>query len=92
MAGESGPNGGVGGGRLGLPLPPPPGLISCSRPQGGGAAFRPASPQRVKTSPPWILNIDEKAVPDRLHPHIPKALQTFPFYSKSPPGVRSRNW
>lgn len=74
------------------PPPPPPGLISCSRPQGGGAAFRPASPQRVKTSPLWILNIDEKAVPDRLHPHIAKASQTFPFYSKSPPGVRSRNW
>ena len=82
-----------GGGRSpGASPPPRPGLISCSRPQGGGAAFRPASPQRVKTPPLWVLNIDEKAVPDRLHPHIPKASQTFPFYSKSLPGVRSRNW
>lgn len=91
-SGESGPSCGAGGGRPGLPLPQPPRRISCSRPRGGGAAFRPARQRRVKAPPSRLLNIHERrGLPGRLRPHIPNASPTVSFYSKGAQGVRIRD-
>lgn len=68
----------------GLPSPQPPGLISCSRPQGGGAAFRLASQLRVKTLPPQALNIHKKASPRQATPPHSKRLSDFSLLQQEP--------
>lgn len=83
-AGESSLSCGTRDGRLRLPLPQPPGLTSCSRPRGGGVAFRPFSQLRVKTPPLWVLNIHEKASPGQaILPHS-ELLADFSLFQQGP--------
>lgn len=88
--------GAEGGGRLGLPYPlPSPSPASRAHilcpPAGGGAAFRPPGPQRVK-SPAPLMHIHEAAtytpVPPR--PTFQSASQTFFFFCLLQPEARRR--
>lgn len=68
----------------GFPFPQPPGLISCSRPRGGGATFRPPSQRRVKTPAPWAMNIHEKAGRRQATPSHSKRLADFSLLQQGP--------